>query len=421
MEILKGKNPQSRREFLRSGLYGFGVTVALPLFWNQASQSMAADALARGDENRPERILVIVEMAGGNDGLNTVVPYGHDEYYRARPNLGVPEGKLLKLDDEFGLHPAMEGFERLFKDGNLAIAHGCSYPKPSRSHFVSMDYWHTGVPNGSDSRGWLGRYADAFNTKTQQHFIVNIAKQQSLAVKSANNPAIVFSNPDQFIRRAQRGEEQALETLTQAKASDNSSLEFMRSMAEKAEDSSAFVRNACKEYRTQVSYGARGRANLGGNLTKVAALIKAGLGARIYYCSLGGFDTHANQGGETGSQALLLAQVSDGIRGFLEDMERIGRGDDVAVMVFTEFGRRVRENNSRGTDHGVATPMFICGKPARGGFYGQHPSLTDLDKGDLKMTTDFRSVYGTMIHEWMGFDRTDEILKGQFETLGVFA
>jgi uncharacterized protein (DUF1501 family) len=176
------------------------------------------------------------------------------------------------------------------------------------------------------------------------------------------------------------------------------------------------IRSACAEYRTLVDYGSDNDLTL--DLRKVAGMIKAGLPTRIYYVSMGGFDTHAAQ---APTQRLLLIYLSDALRGFQEDLDRIGRASDVAVMVFTEFGRRVNENASGGTDHGTATPMFIVGKQIKGGFYGTPPSLTDLDNGNLKMTTDFRSVYGTMLKEWMGFDNSRAVLKGDFSTLGVFA
>lgn len=187
-------------------------------------------------------------------------------------------------------------------------------------------------------------------------------------------------------------------------------------MSRTATTGAALVRNACAEYRTLIDYGSDNDLTL--DLKRVAGMIAAKLPTRVYYVGQGGYDHHASQ---AGAHQTLLLYLSDALRGFLADLKRIGRADDVAVMVFTEFGRRVQENASKGTDHGTATPMFVLGKKVKGGFHGKHPSLTDLDGGNLKMTTDFRSVYATMIREWMGYDDTRTLLKGDYPTLGLFS
>jgi uncharacterized protein (DUF1501 family) len=303
----------SRRDFLRAGTYGLGVTAGLPLFLRHVSEAQAAGLLAGAEEKYPNRILVVLELSGGNDGLNTIVPWSDDAYYKARPTLAIKANDSIKLNDRFALHPAMTSFESL-------------YP------------------------------------------------------------------------------------------TNNSSLDFLNQVSRTATAGAALVRNACAEYKTMVDYGSDNDLTL--DLKKVSGMIKAGLPTRIFYVSQGGYDTHAAQ---AGSQQTLLIYFADALRGFMEDLERIGRADDVAAMVFTEFGRRVNENLSRGADHGTATPMYIVGKKIKGGFYGKAPSLMDLDDGNLKMTTDFRSVYATMLKEWMGFDDTKTVLKGEYSTLGVFA
>ena len=409
----------SRRDFLVRGLYGIGVGAGLPLVLSRTSAALAAQALeGTSVEKHPERILVVIELAGGNDGLNTVVPYGDPAYYRARPKLGIKDRSVLKAAEGFGFHPSMVGFERLYKDGMLGVVHGCGYDHPSLSHFSSMGFWHTGVPNGGESLGWLGRLADrTYDTKTR-NMIVDLGNSQSLAVRSARHSPLVFDDPARFRREGADDEKRVLADLSRPRMTANATLEFLASTAQNATASSDFVRQASAGYQTPVDYGVGG--GLGGNLQRVTSLIAAGMPTRLYYVTYAGnsFDTHVQQ---TDLHSRLLMYTADAVRGFMEDLKRIGRADEVAVMIFTEFGRRVEENGSLGTDHGTATPMFIIGKGVRGGFYGRHPSLTDLDDGNMKMTTDFRRVYATMIKEWLGYDETSAVLKGRFEPLGLFA
>jgi uncharacterized protein (DUF1501 family) len=409
----------SRREFLVRGLYGLGVGAALPVVLNRTSAALAAQALqGTSVEKHPERILVVIELSGGNDGLNTVVPYRDEAYYRARPKLAIPERDVLKAADGFGFHPSMVGFERLYKDGRLAVVHGCGYDQPSLSHFSSMGFWHTGVPNSGEALGWLGRLADESFPHTARNAIVNIGNAQSLAVRSRRHSPLVFNDPGRFRRDGTDAEKDALAALSHSRDTSNATLEFLAATAQNAVESSDFVRQATSGYRTTVDYGIGG--GLGGNLQRVAALIAAGIPTRLFYVSYAGnaFDTHVHQ---ADLHSRLLMYTADAVRGFMDDLERIGRADDVAVMMFTEFGRRVEENGSLGTDHGTATPMFVFGKGVAGGFYGTHPSLTDLDAGNMKMTTDFRRVYATMIEEWLGYGDSAAILKGRHGTLSIFA
>jgi uncharacterized protein (DUF1501 family) len=407
----------SRRDFLRNGLYGLGIASGLPYLLEETSIALAADSLDDGEKN-PERILVVIELSGGNDGLNTVVPYGDDEYYRVRPNLGIRKEKLLTIDDHFGFHPSLPGFEKLYKDGKMAIVHGCGYENPSLSHFTSMGYWHTGVPNGGDKLGWIGRYADAQCPESQRNLLVNLGNRQSLAVTSKVHTPLVFSDPSRFKRAAHEGQHEHFENMSHFKPSDNDTLSFLRSVSNNAAESSEFVREAIARYSSPVDYGVL--AALGGDLRRVSALIDSGMPTRVYYVTYRGnsFDTHVHQ---ADLHERLLMYTSDAVRGFMEDLERIGRADDVAVMMFTEFGRRVEENANAGTDHGTATPMFMFGNNLKGGQYGPPVSLTDLDDGNLKMTTDFRRVYSTLINEWMGYEDTSPILKGDFKSLAAFA
>ena len=409
----------SRRDFLTKGLYGIGVGAGLPLILSRTSVALAAQALqGTSIEKHPNRILLVIELSGGNDGLNTVVPFGDPAYYRARPKLGIKENETIKVADGFGFHPSMVGFERLYKDGRLAVVHGCGSDHPSLSHFSSMGYWHTGVPNGGETLGWLGRLADRRYDASTRNLIVNLGNSQSLAVRSQQHSPLVFDDPARFRREGSEEEKRALADLSRMRDTTNPALQFLSSTAHNATESSEVVRRAASVYRTPIDYGQGG--GLAGNLQRVAALIAAQMPTRLYYVTYAGnsFDTHVQQ---PDLHTRLLMYTADAVRGFMDDMTRIGRGDDVAMMIFTEFGRRVEENGSLGTDHGTATPMFVVGQGVTGGFYGRHPSLTDLDDGNMKMTTDFRRVYATMIKGWLGYDRPDEVLKGKFDPISVFA
>lgn len=396
----------SGHAFTRRGMLGAGLGMAgAPLMF-------APSALAqKGSGDQSQRILVILELSGGNDGLNTVVPYGDDAYYRLRPQIGIKPARLRKLDDHFGLNAGMAGMEKLWKDGKLAVVHGCGYENPSFSHFTSMAYWHTGAPNSGEQYGWVGRLADAMTPSAPANFLINIGASQSLAVRAQRHVPVVFNNPDNFQREAFFEEKEVLAALSDLGKVTNTSRRYLLDIAKSANDASALVRKAWGDYRSPIDYGI---ADLG--LRRVAAMISAGLPARLYYTSYANnaFDTHVVQNDLHGR---LLTYTSDAISGFMQDMERIGRADDVTMMVFSEFGRRVPENTSLGTDHGAANNMFVVGKRVKGGHYGDVPSLTSLDEGDnLPFTTDFRRVYATMVENWLGVGNSQPVLTGKFES-----
>ncbi len=405
---------RNRRALLKKGLAGLGIAglnanFLAPSLLGQAAQGAAA-ALAGN------KILVVLELSGGNDGLNTVVPYGDDAYYRHRPAIGIPKNQLRLLDDHFGLNPGMAGFERLYKDGNLAIVHGCGYDNPSYSHFSSMAYWHTAAPNSGDEYGWVGRLADAMAPAAPANYVVNIASRQSLAVRSQRHVPVVFDQPERFMRDAFYEEKDALAAVRDAGTVDNPSRRFLLDIARSANDASALVREAWSNYRSPVDYGINSL-----DLPKVVSLIDAGMPTRLYYVSYrnNAFDTHVFQ---NDLHRRLLTYTSDAVAAFMQDLERIGRADDVALMIFSEFGRRVPENVSLGTDHGAANNMFVVGKQVQGGHYGQLPSLTDLAEGDnLAHTTDFRRVYQTMMERWLGYQDAAGLLNGNFGTFDIFS
>lgn len=394
---------QQRRRFLTRSI-AFGSSAAMPMVFNRALAAEPAN----------ERILVVLELSGGNDGLNTLVPYGDDMYYRHRPNLGIKPDKVRKIDDHYGFSPGMAGFERLYKDGKLAVIHGCGYDDPSFSHFTSMAYWHTAAPNSGEEYGWLGRLGDAVAPKYQPNTIVNIDISQSLAVKSRVHVPVVFDDPERFLRKGSFQNRPILDSVIDAPDDGNPTRAFLRDTARSALDSSSMVRQAWSNYKTPVDYGIYPV-----HLTKVASLIHAGFPTRLYYVAYryNAFDTHVQQ---ADLHQRLLTYVSDAVAGFMRDMERIGKADQVAMMLFSEFGRRVPENANLGTDHGTANNIFVLGKGVKGGHYGDRVSLSKLDAGDnLIHTTDFRRAYATMIDGWLGMP-ADAVLKGQFKPFPVF-
>jgi len=392
-------------------MYGISVAggmIPVPAF-AQAAAALSKSGASDG------RILVVLELSGGNDGLNTLVPYGDDAYYKHRPSLGVPKKELRVIDDHFGFSGGMTGFERLYKDGKLAIVHGCGYENPSFSHFTSMAYWHTAAPNSGEEYGWVGRLADGMAPAAPSNYVVNIGARQSLAVRSRKHVPVVFDDPNKFTQEAFYEEKAVLNASVAAAKVENPSRQFLLETARSAQDASALVREAWSRYRSPIDYGI-----VGLDLPKVAALIDAGMPTRLYYTSYrnNAFDTHVFQGD---THKRLLTYASDAVYAFLRDLERIKRAKEVVVMVFSEFGRRVPENVNLGTDHGTANLMFVAGAGVKGGHYGTIPSLTRLDSGDnLIFTTDFRRVYATMISGWLGYQDATRILNGDFPAFEMF-
>jgi uncharacterized protein (DUF1501 family) len=403
----------SRRRLLRAGLAGLSLRGAgaagLGGLFGQATQALAAS-------QNNDRILVVLELSGGNDGLNTLVPYGDDAYYRHRPTIGIAANKLRKLDDHWGLSPGMAGFERLYKDGKVAVLHGCGYDNPSFSHFTSMAYWHTAAPNSGGAHGWVGGIADRLVPAGAPNPIINIDTSMSLAVTSSVHTPVVFDEPERFIRRGFFQERALLnDAAPLPDDSGNASRRFLRDVAVAAKDASTAVREAWSNYKTPVDYGI-----VPVYLQRVAAMINAGFPTRLYYVAYrnNAFDTHVVQ---PDVHARLLTYVSDALHGFMKDLERLGQGDRVSVLVFSEFGRRVPENANLGTDHGTANNVFVVGKQVLGGHYGKPVSLTALDPGDnLVHTTDFRRAYASVIDGWLGLSDTRELLHGAFDPFPLF-
>ncbi|OBH95753.1 DUF1501 domain-containing protein [Mycobacterium scrofulaceum] len=381
----------NRRRFLvasagvgAAGLLSTAVAVSWPDLMRAAEDRPLADGAG---------VLVLVTLYGGNDGINTLIPYADNAYHDARPQLAYALGDVLHLDEALGLNPALKGLAQLWGQRQLAIVRGVGYPRPDHSHFRSMDIWQTASPAEPVSTGWIGRWLDA--TGDDPLRAVNIGPVlPPLAVGEKHTAAALSMAPEPT--------GQGLDMLMGALGADDP-------------DDTPAMAAVCKAYRaartTAHTFGTvKAAGNQGNSLSAqlhlVAEAVRARVPTRVYTAQLGGFDTHA---GERGTQQRLLAAFDEAVTSFLRQVA----GRNVVVVAYSEFGRRVRANASQGTDHGTAGPVFVAGTPVRGGFYGDEPSLTDLDNGDLKYTTDFRDVYHELLARSVGTDPAPSVGAGR--------
>ena len=408
----------TRRTFLKQcGAAGVVSIGAVPPVF--LSQAMLAAGTA-GRDSRDGRILVLVQLAGGNDGLNTVIPFGDPEYAKARPGIGVPQQSVLKIDDYVGFHPQMVGLKELYDDGRLAVVQGVGYPNPDRSHFRSTDVWHSARPDVVDTEtGWIGR---ALDLTAEDH----AGRLPALALGSDRLPLClvgtrvsvptVRSLSDYQLRSGAGSESdrdsrhRVLRALVDQPGEPGTEIEFLRETARTALETSTRLQQVVATYKPAAEYPSNG---LAAKLKTVAQLIAGEVGARIFFVSLGGFDTHSAQ---SGAHQGLLAELSSAVKAFYQDLEGQKLSDRVLLATYSEFGRRVKENGSLGTDHGAASQMFVVTPTGKGGLHGEHPSLTDLHQGDLKFHTDFRSVYATILNRWLDVPG-DAVLGGRFPEL----
>lgn len=402
----------TRREFIKKGLTMVAVGVTAPSFITRTALAMNNPWDVAQVTSRPgvpdDRVLVVVQMGGGNDGLNTLVPFTNDAYYRARPNLAVAQNDVIRVTDELGLHPNLAKVRDLYDKGAMAVVQGVGYPNPSRSHFKSMEIWHTADPEGRVVRvGWIGRYFDSKCPVCEQPTVgVNIGEAMPLAMSAEGGMGVSLESPETFqwmptFNGLGEKEEQELFKLLNAPAlgvNEPGTIDFLRHTAMNAYVSSERVRAAANGYRGGIEYANNRFAY---SMRLIAQMIAGKLPTKVYYAHMTGFDTHANQ---RGPHENLLEELANGVAAFYRDLEAQGNADRVVVLAFSEFGRRVAENGSGGTDHGTAAPMFVFGQGIKGGLYGSQPSLTDLTDGDLKHGIDFRSVYATILDKWLGAD-----------------
>jgi uncharacterized protein (DUF1501 family) len=415
-----------RREFLLRTLKGSSLLAlgsVVPEFLAQTAR--AADATK-------DTILVVVELSGGNDGLNTVIPYADDLYHKARPTLRFKKDQVIRVDDHVGLHPSLNGFRQMLDRGQLAIVQGVGYPNPDRSHFESMDVWQSADPKRKIGTGWVGRSVTGLQPRDGSVPVVHVgARGLPLALQGSPGGVASLQNLQQFrlhIDTADADRRKARKSLIQelaqaAPADSDNMLAFVQRRQLQTYATLDRLHEALNDAglgRGQSFQAFRDAGFLGNNqlfakLQLVSQLIQKDFGTRVFYVALDGFDTHSGQAAE---HQRLLSELSGAVGNFFTQLQGTGHDKRVLVMTFSEFGRRVQENSSRGTDHGAGSCLFVAGPAVQGGPVGKHPSLADLDAGDLKYHTDFRRVYATLLDRWLGCD-SRSVLGDKFEHLDL--
>jgi uncharacterized protein (DUF1501 family) len=393
----------SRREFLKFSLLACGTTV--PTFLARSASALAA----RGKDDSKGRVLVVVQLDGGNDGLNTVVPYQDDVYRKSRPRLQQAQDRLHKIDDHIGLHQSLQGFSKLLESRHLAVVQSVGYPNPNRSHFESMAIWQSAqLKPAFETPGWLARGLNHQTRSAGQDVpALNIGEgdvPRALAGSQQHVPSL--ANLEQFRRRlgvpesaAAQAQRTALDHISrEQRGTPGSLLQFIERSTVISYTSSARLEEILRGRAAPTGYP--DFYPLAQRLKLISQLMKAGLSTSIYYTRLGGFDTHSNQ---EQTHNFLLRQLGDSLKVFLDDMNKSGEDKRVLVLVFSEFGRRLAENASAGTDHGTAAPVFVLGQGVQAGKHGPYPNLKDLDDGgDPQHAIDFRQVYATVLDDWLG-------------------
>ncbi len=404
----------SRRELLRNGgLLAVGM-MAPP--WLSAIAKADVLKVAKGGKVNPDNVLIVVQLSGGNDGLNTVIPYTNQQYYAARPTLGIAQDKVLPLEQGMGLHPAMKGIADLYKQGKVAIIQGVGYPNPNRSHFRSMDIWQSASPDGMLKSGWIGRAYDleAANHKVDPLMALGLSTEKPRALSAPKSSIPCFASLSDIQQMVGDPDaEKMLRDIQGMDADAGSATHAIQLANQSALDAMSSLKTKLAKYTPAQTYGTDA---FGKGFKQIAQLVAASSTTRVVYFSAGGFDTHARQ---AESHEKLLGGFSAAVSAFQAEMEAVGKADKVTVVVFSEFGRRTFENGSAGTDHGQAAPMFLIGKNVKGGLYGPTPDLAALSDGDIKWHVDFRDVYATTLDNWMGSD-SGVVLGGKFEHMPIF-
>ncbi len=356
------------------------------------------------------KVLVVIQLSGGNDGLNTVIPVRNDIYYRERPKLGIAKNDAVMLTDEVGLNPALAAFKGLYDDGSLSILNSVGYPNPDRSHFRSMDIWHSAsASNEYLTTGWVGRYLDAqckgCDKPTQA---IEMDDVLSLAMKGEESKALALKDPAKLFNTSNS---KYFKDITGNHQAGEETVDYLYKTMSETMSSAEYIFNQSKVHPTSQAYP---NTELGKDLKTIASLIFSDINTKVYYVSLGSFDTHVAQEGQ---QKRLFTELNDAVKSFTDDLKQNGRFNDVMMMTFSEFGRRVAQNASGGTDHGTANNMFLIGGALKQkGVLNALPDLGDLNEGDLKYQVDFKNVYATVLNKWLGAD-DKTILGKQFEYL----
>ncbi|TXK85604.1 DUF1501 domain-containing protein [Paenibacillus sp. N3.4] len=405
----------SRRDFLVKGTALF-ATLGLGggLLFSPEGKSIFANGI---EEDVEEPVLVVVQLSGGNDGINTLIPYGQGIYYDARPTLAYQQKDVLSLDNQVGLHPSLAGLAGLYKLGKLAVVQGVGYPEPDHSHFRSMEIWQTAEPEKISRSGWIARYAESSLQKSSNPLkAVQIGGSGSKAFASEKLSFPVIQSLETyqlFDPKTAMLDKNRLNKAFLDMYGASSQMEQLRVISGRGNDayrSVEAIQALTATYANKIEYP---KSNFAKDLQLVSKLLAGKSGTRVFNVQVGGFDDHAD---EKVQHAKVLTQVDEGLTAFYKDLEAQGLQDRVVVMMFSEFGRRVKENGSGGTDHGTAAPMFLLGGKIKGGLYGAYPSLSNLDNGDLKYQVDFRSVYSTLIDKWLKGD-TAAVLGKTYEQL----
>ena len=398
----------TRRDFLRTSALA-STLLLVPKFLHALDRG---PGLAGLRDATGARRLIVVQLSGGNDGLNTVIPYRNDLYYKARPTLGIKEvDGILALDKDLGLHPALQGLKGLYDQGQLAVLNSVGYPNPDRSHFRSMDIWQTGT--GSDrvaSTGWLGRYLDSNCPDCQRPYnALEVDDTLSLALKGSLRKGLALKNPDKFHQITQNRFLAKVSQETTPQHHDQ--VDYLYKTLAETASSADYLYDKSKIYKSTVTYP---NSEFGKNLKTTAELINSGVESRVYYLALSGFDTHVRQHEQ---QQRLFTDLGDGLAALADDLRQHDQWNNTLVLVFSEFGRRVGQNASNGTDHGTANNVFIAGGALqKKGILNDAPDLVNLDQGDLRYQVDFRSIYATILKDWLGADDT-AILGNGFERM----
>lgn len=404
----------SRRDMMkRGGVIAIGLTAPRWL-----STIARADMLrvAQGGKPSSDTVLVVCQFSGGNDGLNTFIPYANKLYTQFRPTIGIEDSKVLHVNEQMGFHPSMQPIADLYKAGKVAVINSVGYPNPNLSHFASMDIWQSASPDKSIRNGWLGRYLDQQMTHAPLNPVVALGlsteKPLALSAKNASIPCFA-SLADVKNLIGDPAAEQMLRDIQGMDAPAGSPTRVVQQASKAALDAMDILSKQLDTYAPKQTYN---NDPFGNGFKQIAQLIATSPKTRVVYFSAGGFDTHARQ---VDTQAKLLGNFANAVSAFQAEMEALGKADKVVVLTFSEFGRRVAENGSQGTDHGTAAPMFLIGKPVKGGMYGPVPDLANLHNGNLVFSTDFRQVYAATLDKWMGGD--SEVVLGQkFDHVPVF-
>jgi len=397
----------SRREFIQKSALTTIGTMLIPNFLKGFEQQ----AFSLQQAQYQGKILVMVQLSGGNDGLNTIVPFRNDIYYRERPSIGIKADKVSKLNDEIGLNPALEAIRGLYDNGSMQIINNVGYPNPDRSHFRSMDIWQTGSSSSEYLKsGWLGRYLDAqCSVKCEPYAAIEVDDSLSLALKGSKVKGMAVQNPAQLYRQTKNP---FLEKLATVNHEEFDNVNYLYKTLSETISSADYIYEKSKIYQSKATYPP---TDLGKRMKTISELIHSGLQTQVYYVSHGSFDTHVNQ---VSQQERLLKQYAEAMHIFMDDLKTNGRTDDVMVMTFSEFGRRVKQNGSNGTDHGTANNVFLMGgKLKTDSTLMQAPDLQNLDEGDLKYKVDFRDIYSTVLDKWLQTDPV-AVLGKRFEGLG---